>query len=71
MRNPQWSTPALIARIEVTTALNDHSSRMSAELAQHRLTLLNLTSDVDAGRKTSAKAEAELKVLLAQINANT
>jgi hypothetical protein len=70
MASSRWSTPALILRIEITTAL-DSLPALSADRAQQRLKLFNIQSDVDSGRMMSAEAEDHLGRLLEEVRAAT
>lgn len=64
MLGSKWTTPALMARIDVATALDARRVNVSKERARLRLELVQLVSAVDAGRMGSDEAVARLGGML-------
>jgi hypothetical protein len=70
MPDSPWSTPALIARIDVAMTLDGFRQPVSKERAQLRLELLRITESVDSGAMTSVEATIRLEELLVDARAS-
>ncbi|MFB2554244.1 hypothetical protein [Herbiconiux liangxiaofengii] len=64
MHDTRWSTPALMARIDLAIVLDGKSRVVSAERARLRLDFLNVVSAVDGGRMSSDEALGRLETML-------